>query len=141
MSYTRDTSNDLVYNSSTDEYIAPLTYISQLSDGTNTYVIKDAEARTSIANKQDTLVSGTNIKTINNSSILGSGNISLPTKTSDLTNDSGYITSSALSGYQTTANLVTSVSSSSTDSQYPSAKLFYDTVGDIESAINTIRGV
>jgi hypothetical protein len=42
---------------------------------------------------------------------------------------------------QTTANLVTSVSSSSTDSQYPSAKLFYDTVGDIESAINTIRGV
>ena len=74
--------------------------------------------------KQDTLVSGTNIKTINNQDILGSGNIEvessavwgnitgelhnqldlhnelqskadftdLPTKTSDLTNDSGYIT-------------------------------------------------
>ena len=68
-------------------------------------------------------------------------NISVPTKVSDLTNDSGFITTSALSGYQTTANLVTSVSSSSTDTQYPSAKLFYDTCGDIESAINTIRGV
>ena len=77
------------------------------------------------ATKQDVLVSGTNIKTINNQDILGSGNIEvesssavwgsitgelhnqqdlhnelqakadltdLPTKTSDLTNDSGYIT-------------------------------------------------
>ena len=76
------------------------------------------------ATKQDVLVSGTNIKTINNQNILGSGNIEveasavwgsitgnlhnqqdlhnelqakadltdLPTKTSDLTNDSGYIT-------------------------------------------------
>ena len=54
-------------------------------------------------------------------------------------NPSGYITSSALSGYQTTTNLVTSVSSSSTNSQYPSAKLFYDTCGDIESLINALQ--
>lgn len=46
-----------------------------------------------------------------------------------------------VSDMQTTANLVTSVSSLSTDAQYPSAKLFYDTCGNIESAINTIRGV
>ena len=77
------------------------------------------------ATKQDVLVSGTNIKTINNQNLLGSGNIEveasavwgsitgelhnqqdlhnalqakadltdLPTKTSELTNDSGYITS------------------------------------------------
>ena len=76
------------------------------------------------ATKQDVLVSGTNIKTINNQNLLGSGNIEveasavwgsitgelhnqqdlhnalqakadltdLPTKTSELTNDSGYIT-------------------------------------------------
>ena len=37
---------------------------------------------------------------------------------------------------QTTSNLVTSVSSASTDAQYPSAKLFYDTCGDIETLIN-----
>jgi len=40
---------------------------------------------------------------------------------------------------QTTTNLVTSVSSASTDAQYPSAKLFYDTVGDIETALQTIN--
>lgn len=55
------------------------------------------------------------------------------------TNDSGYITNSAIANMQTTSNLVTSVSSSSTDAQYPSAKLFYDTVGNIESALNTIN--
>jgi hypothetical protein len=144
---------------------------------------------TGLATKQATLVSGTNIKTINNESLLGSGNINIesgavdsvngqtgdvvltasdvgalpssttiPTKTSDLTNDSGYITNSALTGYatetfvtsqgyitssaitnmQTTTNLVTSVSSSSTDSQYISAKLFYDTCGDIETLINAL---
>lgn len=37
--------------------------------------------------KQDSLVSGTNIKTINNTSLLGSGNISVPTSISDLTDD------------------------------------------------------
>jgi len=35
------------------------------------------EIQTALANKQDTLVSGTNIKTINNTSILGSGNITI----------------------------------------------------------------
>ena len=64
--------------------------------------------------------------------------ITVPTNNNQLTNGAGYITSSALSGYQTTANLVTSVSSSSTDSQYPSAKLFYDTCGDIETLINAL---
>lgn len=64
--------------------------------------------------------------------------ITVPTNNSQLTNGAGYITSSALSGYQTTANLVTSVSSSSTDLQYPSAKLFYDTCGDIETLINAL---
>lgn len=43
-----------------------------------------------------------------------------------------------LSSYQLVSNLVTSVSSTSTDSQYPSAKLFYDTCGDIETLINAL---
>lgn len=65
-------------------------------------------------------------------------NITVPTDTNDLTNGAGYITSSAITNMQTTTNLVTSVSSSSTDSQYPSAKLFYDTCGDIETLINAL---
>lgn len=39
----------------------------------------DTEIREEIARKQDTLVSGENIKTINNQSILGSGNIEIET--------------------------------------------------------------
>ena len=44
----------------------------------------------------------------------------------------------AITGLQTTGNLVTSVSSASTNSQYPSAKLFYDTVGNIETLLASI---
>ncbi len=73
----------------------------------------------------------------------------VPTNVSDFNNDTGYLTSStgvtsvngsagAVTGLQTTANLVTSVSSASTDAQYPSAKLLYDTVGDIETLLASI---
>lgn len=41
------------------------------------YPIKDTTARTQLAGKQDKLVSGTNIKTINGQPILGSGNIAI----------------------------------------------------------------
>ena len=93
----------------------------------------------------------------------GTVTISVPTNTSDLVNDSGFLTSAvttfngqsgavaysapvssvngqtgAVTGLQTTANLVTSVSSSSTDSQYPSAKCLYDMVGDIETLLASI---
>ena len=66
-------------------------YFSKFSDGTNTYVVKDAEARSSLANKQDTLVSGTNIKTINNTSILGSGNISITQPSIATTSTAGLV--------------------------------------------------
>jgi len=44
----------------------------------------------------------------------------------------------ALNNKQDTSNLVTSISSSSTDAQYPSAKCVYDIVGDIESTLDVI---
>ena len=49
-----------------------------------------------------------------------------------------YVKKDVPTYYQTVSNLVTSVSSSSTDAQYPSAKLFYDTCGDIETLINAL---
>ena len=49
--------------------------------------------KSSLASKQDKLVSGTNIKTINNQSILGSGNISIESGTS-ITVDSALSTTS-----------------------------------------------
>jgi hypothetical protein len=94
---------------------------------------------------------GSTVKTFTaNASSNVTANITVPTKTSDLTNNSGFLTSStgvtsvngahgAVTGIQTTSNLVTSVSSSSTNSQYPSAKLFYDTVGNVESVLQTLN--
>lgn len=40
--------------------------------------------------------------------------------------------------YEQTSNKVTSLSSSSTDTQYPSAKCVYDLVGDIETLLNAL---
>ena len=45
-----------------------------------------------------------------------------------------------ISGKEDKTNKVTSISSSSTDTQYPSAKCVYDIVGDIATALNTING-
>ena len=42
------------------------------------------------------------------------------------------------SDFQLKSNMVTSLSSSSTDSQYPSAKLVYDILGDIERRLSNI---
>lgn len=47
------------------------------STSEDTYYVVDETARQGLIAKQDTLVSGTNIKTINNQSLLGSGNITI----------------------------------------------------------------
>ena len=46
-------------------------------DSADTYVVADSVARAGLNNKQDKLISGTNIKTVNNQSLLGSGNIDI----------------------------------------------------------------
>lgn len=52
---------------------------------------------------------------------------SIPTKTSDLVNDVGFlIEHQDITNKENISNKITSLSSSSTDTQYPSAKLVYD---------------
>lgn len=46
-----------------------------------------------------------------------------------------------ISGKENVTNKVTSISSASTDVQYPSAKCVYDIVGNIEATLDAIRGV
>lgn len=109
-------------------------------------IAKKQDAITSSNKLSASLVSGLSTVATSGSYNDLSNKPTIPTTTSSVTSGSTAALTSggaytALQSYQTTANLVTSVSSSSTDSQYPSAKLFYDTCGDIESAINTIRGV
>lgn len=86
---------------------------------------QQAQARSNIG-AQEALVSGTNIKTINNESILGSGNITISGGGGDV------------SGKEDKSNKVTSLSASSTDTQYPSAKCVYDLIGDVESLLAAI---
>lgn len=55
----------------------------------------------------------------------------VPTKTSDLTNDgadgtNAFITAQDITGKEDSSNKVTNLSASSTDTQYPSAKVTYD---------------
>ncbi len=58
--------------------------LKDLSDDSTHRLVTDTE-KTTWSGKQDALVSGTNIKTINNESILGNGNITLVTKDEVLT--------------------------------------------------------
>lgn len=91
----------------------------------------------------------------------------VPTNVSDFTNDAGYTTNTGtitginmngaskgtsgvvdlgtvitshqdISGKEDTTNKVTSLSSSSTDTEYPSAKCVWDLVGDIETLLAAI---
>ena len=60
----------------------------------------------------------------------------IPTKVSQLTNDSGYLTQHQdVSGKEDASNKVTSLSESSTDTQYPSAKCVYDMIGNVEALL------
>ena len=52
----------------------------------------------------------------------------VPTKTSDLTNDSGFINSSAITGKEDSSNKVNVWSSIPNDSRYPSEKLVYNSL-------------
>ena len=51
---------------------------------------------------------------------------------------SAYATTDSLSAYEEKSNKVTAIDSSSTDTQYPTAKCVYDLIGDVESLINAI---
>lgn len=97
-----------------------ITSITSSEDGTVVFTMDSGDTITLDLNhthpdKQDLLVSGTNIKTINGNSILGSGNIQI---------EGGG------AQYELIANKVTSMSSSSTDTEYPSAKCVYDAIDD-----------
>ena len=95
-------------------------------------------AKNTLDTKQATLVSGSNIKTINNTSILGSGNIdiqgtgvdidtSFPSTLSDTHVPSTKLVKNSLDG-KVTGTKVTSWSSTLADTNIPSEKLVKDTI-------------
>ena len=85
------------------------------SNGAGGYVTKSVTGANILASKQDTLVSGTNIKTINGSSVLGSGNLVVTPGVASLTATSPVVATgtstpdiSLASGYGDTQNPYTS---------------------------------
>ena len=102
------------------------------ADTATTYT--KTEVDTALSGKQATLISGTNIKTINNESILGSGNIDIQGGGASYSAGTGIdITNNVISvsGVVETSAITTSVTSASTDSQVPSAKAVYDKLGGL----------
>ena len=71
---------------------------SKTADATNTWTAIATEAQ--VYKKQDTLVSWTNIKTVNSNSLLGSGNISLNEFNPWWTATTGYVVTKTAGGYE-----------------------------------------
>lgn len=72
------------------------TRIGQEIKSTNNAIVSASDTLSmQIATKQDTLVSGTNIKTVNGASLLGSGNIEVSTYTLEWSQTTFYITQQA----------------------------------------------
>ena len=67
--------------------------------------------------------------------ILGVGGYDGTNVTTSGVQDLATVINTSLTGVESTSNKVTSLSSSSNDNQYPSAKCVYDLLGDVESLI------
>jgi hypothetical protein len=107
-----------------------LVEISQ-SDGAGGYITKSVTGANIIGSKQDTLISGTNIKTINSNSILGSGDLVITGGVSSVSATSPVVATG-------TTTPVISLASSYGDTQNPYAS---KTANNILAAPNGTSGV
>ena len=156
-------------------------FITQETDPTVPYYVKQITQAdiNKWNNKQDLLVSGTNIKTINGNSIMGSGNLvidtsytagtgieiteenvinniitsyndlsdlpTIPTQTSELLNDSGYVTSEELSevafdgSYTSLSNTPTVVSDFINDANYVDMSFIWNMLPKLTDTDSTIN--
>ena len=158
------------------------TKVSQLSNDSNYQTAEDVNLATEglatkseVNSKQDTLVSGTNIKTINGNSLLGSGNIEIqggstiavdnslsttstnpvqnkvitealngkasqsdiPTKVSELTNDSDFQTASQVAAAISGINVPTKVSQLTNDSDFQTGTQVSNSIATATSGLAT----
>lgn len=94
-----------------------------------------------VDDKQDTLVSGTNIKTINNTSILGSGNIDIQGGggTTYTAGDGIDITNNVISvDGVSTSELTIDTTPTQNSSNLITSGGVYNVLGDIETLINAL---
>lgn len=115
-----------------------------VDDTTSTNKFVTASDKTTWNGKQDTLVSGTNIKTINNESILGSGNITIQgggTQVQADWNQSDTTAVDYIKNKPTIPTVPTNVSSFTNDAGYitSAALSSYYTKTEIDAMIGTIN--
>ena len=113
------------------------TALASKADTATTYTKTETDNAITAATstKQDTLVSGTNIKTINGETLLGEGNIEIQGGGSSYTAGDGININNdviSVTGKVDTSAITTSISSSSTDTQVPSAKAINDQLGGLK---------
>lgn len=153
-----DTTTYTAYTAATDTLIGGKASQSDLETVSGTVTAHTADTtihvtsndKSTWSGKQDALVSGTNIKTINNQSLLGSGNITISGGSGNATVEltqaqydalvtggtvdptTYYIITDATpietSGFVQTSAITTSVTSASTDAQIPTAKAVFDAI-------------
>lgn len=114
---------DIVINGSYDTTTGEYSLDNTLGQASHSYA-----TTTQLNSKQDTLVSGTNIKTINGESILGSGNIIIEGGSGGSTDLTGYATEDWVSAnYQTKGN-------------YATTSYVNEKIGDINTILENIIG-
>ena len=116
----------VILKNTDDEILIPYTEVASSTtvgrvkpDGTTTSV--DSTGAMSVIGKQDTLVSGTNIKTINGTSVLGSGDLSV---SAQVAKDNSTITNNSSNQLQAVATKNANTASGATD-------VIYDWVGTL----------
>lgn len=98
-------------------------------------VLTSITALGSNATSIDTILAGKQ-NTISSSNKVSADNVD------DTSTTNKFVTSSditKISNAEATTNKVTSLSSGSTDTQYPSAKCVYDLIGDVETILQTLN--
>lgn len=130
------------------------TKVSELSNDKNyqtaedvNLVTKDLATKTEVNSKQDTLVSGTNIKTVNGNSLLGSGNIEIQGGTtiavdSELSTTSenpvqNKVITNALNDKAVKSDIPTKVSQLTNDSDFQTASQVSNSISNATSGLAT----
>lgn len=137
--YDSSTSSKTKLLNGNGTYIDGLTSITHIS---NNYYNK-SYIDTGLSSKQDTLVSGTNIKTINNESILGSGNIDIQGGTStDVKINGTSITSGDTANIAVEGTYNASTNKLMTKSEvdgYDASRIFRRSVADFNALYNYVE--
>ena len=118
--------------------------ISKLKVEDISYTIKDSVARDGLAEKQDILISGTTIKTINGATILGSGNIEIGSggtiSYETIVNALGYVPADEADIQSTSQPISGSNLLFTSNGAYLLEQEFLEQIGNINAVLDRING-